>query len=99
MHGRRGPVVAAMLAAVALLAAGCGASPRVVREVKARDNAQLSLGQQASAAAGTSGAGGQAAAATASGGNSAGPAAAATASGGRTAAAGRAAGPAGAVQA
>ena len=100
MHGRRGPVVAAMLAAVALVAAGCGASPRVVREVKARDNAQLGLGQQASAAGATSAGGEQAAAAASGTGvSSAGPGAAAATAPGRKSAAGTAAGPAGAVQA
>ncbi|MBV9043256.1 MAG: ABC transporter substrate-binding protein [Acidimicrobiia bacterium] len=54
LHGRRrGFAVAALLAVLALVASACGASPRVTREVEARDRNSSALGLQASASGGT----------------------------------------------
>ena len=99
VHGRRrGFVTAAVLLALALIASACGASPRVTREVEARDRNGLATGLQASASGPDSGQLAQgdsgAAAGTAAGATGAGSA------GGGTAAAGtRRAGPAGAAAA
>jgi branched-chain amino acid transport system substrate-binding protein len=81
---RRGLVTAALLATLALLAAACGASPRVTREVEARDRNGVANGEQASAFGGTdsgqtadaSGAGAAAGAAGSTGGGASGGAAA-----------------------
>src|SRR4051812_46734892 len=92
---RRGFATAAVLAALALIASACGASPRVTREVEARDRNGLATGVQASA----SGAEGGGLAAADGAGAAAGPAGGAGSSaasgGGPTAAAGRRAGAAG----
>ena len=99
VHGRRrGFVTTAVLLALALIASACGASPRVTREVEARDRNGLATGLQASASGPDSGQLAQgdsgAAAGTAAGATGAGSA------GGGTAAAGtRRAGPAGAAAA
>jgi branched-chain amino acid transport system substrate-binding protein len=54
LHGRRRSItIAALLAVLALVAAACGASPRVTREVEARDRNGLATGEQASASNGT----------------------------------------------
>src|SRR4051794_18230610 len=53
LHGRRrGFAVAALLAALALIASACGASPRVEREVLGRDRNGVANGEQASALGG-----------------------------------------------
>jgi ABC-type branched-subunit amino acid transport system substrate-binding protein len=103
LHGRRRAfTTAALLAVVSLLAAACGASPRVVKEVKARDSGRL-LGQEAAAGGGAESGGGQlsgadggGAAAGSGGAAAAGAAGGATAAGRRAATAGPAAGSAGA---
>ncbi len=60
LHGhRRGITIAALLGVLALLASACGASPRVIREVDARDSGSLATGQQASANGGTDAGSGQ----------------------------------------
>src|SRR5438270_4308215 len=88
LHTRRKAfVTAALLAVLALIASACGASPRVTREVKARDRNGLS-GVQASASGGAEG-GGQLAGADGAG------AAGAAAAGGAAGAGGAAAGAAG----
>ncbi|HEV3352923.1 MAG TPA: ABC transporter substrate-binding protein [Acidimicrobiales bacterium] len=93
LHGRRkGFATAAVLAVLALIASACGASPRVTREVEARDQNGLSTGVAASAAGGTASgqlaqADGAGAAAGAAGGTSGGAAA-----GGATGSAARKAG-------
>jgi branched-chain amino acid transport system substrate-binding protein len=82
LHGRRrAAVTATLLAALALIASACGASSRVIQEVKARDNRGLAVGAQASSS-GADNAGGQLVGADGNGATGGGGAVAAAAGGG-----------------
>ena len=72
VHGRRrGFVTAAVLVALALIASGCGASPRVTREVEARDRNGLTGLQASASGSADSGQAGQGDVGTAAGGSAA----------------------------
>ena len=89
LHARRRAVAtAALLSALALLAAACGASPGVIRAVKARDNGNLALGRQAASSGSADSGSGTAAGGNAGSGSAAG-AAGATSGGGSATVAGK----------
>src|SRR5437660_2297395 len=99
VHGRRrGFVTTAVLLALALIASACGASPRVTREVEARDRNGLATGLQASASGPDSGQHAQGDSGAAAG-AAAGATGAGSAGGGTAAAGTRRAGAAGAAAA